>query len=286
MGFGNRRRNLGNELLITDALMPELDQDEDQTVPSDSVAVEEDIGIPQEIVSTLKKSLSNLVLPLAAQAYQEPETRRFVRRRLAKGKRNENVVLRHRQRVLFFPIKLQKLIQRRLAPTLEGSTLRFITLSTPDDVLTHTSLVHQANFLVKKEFAKVGCNVGDAPVEDGIDDGFAWDMIVLSHDQEGKTEELVLAVLERTFMREYLWIHHLAVEGDYASLGLGTWLVDRAKHLVQLRSKEGILLFALQEVLDWYSKKGFVDWGKNDWNRVFKEWSGDRVMIWKPPIFS
>ncbi|KAI9027852.1 hypothetical protein DFJ74DRAFT_505147 [Hyaloraphidium curvatum] len=308
-GFGNKRRNLGNTLYLTDAFFPELDQDEDQSTPLLPPHVNGPITLPTTDKS-LRASLRRLYFPTVSSAPQKKSNITVNNRRpypkvKFRGRNHRNGASRASS---VPPVSVPH--PAHAAPELvvdppEGASppersahermahehfhsdlpwLRIQTIASASDLEDKPELVAQASALVRREFGKMGCDISGSRVAEGVEEGFGWDLVVLctpSRTARGAVREEVVAALERTFMRSYVWVHHLCVHSRYQSSGLGTWLMERCKEMARARGKDGVLLFALGEVAAWYGRQAFTDYATIP---PQEEWGEDRVMVWKAEL--
>jgi GNAT superfamily N-acetyltransferase len=305
-GLGNKRRNLGNILYLTDSLYPELDQEEDQSTPLLPPQVSGHITLPTADKS-LRATLQRLFFPSAAPAPPQRKSHITVNTRRPYPK------VKFRGKVFKSPAvgsgggRHQPSSQPKSAPepvpnptetesddlpafplgdfaSDELPFLRIQTISNFSEIEDKPDLVAQAAGVLRAEFSKLGCEISTNRVLEGVEEGFGWDLVVLCTPlpiEKGRpaVREEVVAVLERTYMRSWLWVHHLCVSSKYQASGLGTWLMERCKGLVRGRKKGGILLFALKEVVAWYEKQGFGDFELIPPRAT--DWGGDKVMVWK-----
>lgn len=295
-GLGNKRRNLGNTLYLTDALLPELDQDEDQSVPLLPPQVSGPITLPTTDKS-LRASLRRLYFPVASNPKKSGITVNS-RRPYPKVKflgRHPKPASQTASGAVPMPVPVPRpppLPPHGQSPDSEGSPpdfipsnpfssdlpwLRIQTISSLSEVEDKPDLTRQAAAVLRSEFVKLGCEVSFNRIAEGVDEGFGWDFVVLCTPMGRTVKEEVVAVLERTYMRDYLWVHHLCVQRKYQASGLGTWLMERCKDMVRAKNKEGVLLFALREVVGWYGRQGFADFPTIPER---EEWGGDKVMVW------
>lgn len=324
-GLGNKRRNLGNVLYLTDALYPELDQDEDQSMPPLPPQASGPITLPSSDKS-LRATLRRLYFPAASSGHPVKKSGINVNTKrpypkikfrgkpfrktsssapgsssTSPGKSSANN--KHPPLSLTLDDSATAALSELHANLLSSEELpwlRIQTISSMSDIEDKPDLVAQAGKVLRTEFVKMGCEISSNRVVEGVEEGFGLDLVILCtphpRDRDSRSlpsstttssstskpqavKEEVVAICERTFMRSYIWIHHLCVQAKYQASGLGTWLIERCKEMVRSRKKEGILLFALNEVVGWYQKQGFADFELIPARP--QDWGGDRVMIWR-----